>query len=208
MLFLELPLDVIIEILKNLSLYELIYMEQINKYFGLIIRSNKWENVVKITKYNDLNYVFNNYAFIKYDLSLVQSYINDNDVIMLRNCHTLSLNKCKYITDKSVKLLGGCHTLNLSHCKKITDESIGCLGNVFSLNLNACKKITDNGVKFLNRCNTLDISNCYGITSAMINELSKTIKEFTYGYVSDSDSIDTEELYRIQRIFVSDSDIE
>ena len=94
------PNDIIILIMEKINLCQLITLERINQRTKKIIRTNRWEHFIVSIRQNKveyLNYILNNYKFLKYDIS------NTN------------------ITDVDVSLLGGCHTLNLSGCTNITD---------------------------------------------------------------------------------------
>ena len=97
----ELPNEIIIEILKNLNLIELIYLTLINTRFKKLIRTVAWDHfIVCLKKLETIKYVINTYKFKKYDFHCFK--VNDDEV---------------------VKLLTKCHTLNLSNCNKITDAS-------------------------------------------------------------------------------------
>ena len=124
--FEELPIEILFEFFKYISLKELINLEKLNKNFLNLIRKTYWNHfIVKIQNIESIDFVINNYNFTKYDFS--GSKITNDHVKLLGNCHTLNLSSCYNITDNSVQLLGNCHTLNLSRCN-ITDESVKLLG--------------------------------------------------------------------------------
>ena len=143
--FQQIPKVLKIEILKYLSLAQLINVRLVNKYLSDLIRGHKWDHlIVSLRNIEKIESVVKNFNFLKYDFSV--SYITDDIVKKLSGCHTLNLTYCHQITDESVKELGGCHTLNLSDCYQITDESVKELRCCHTLDLGGCYQITDESV--------------------------------------------------------------
>src|SRR5581483_7584221 len=146
-----LPNEIIVMILDFLPLNELIKTELVHSNYKNLIRNTKWSNfIVSLCNVKKIIYVINNYKFANYDFC--DSYITNESVKLLTNCHTLNLSGCYKITDESVKLLTNCHTLYLCGYNEITDKSVKLLTNCHTLNLFGCYKITDESVKLLTNC--------------------------------------------------------
>ena len=104
---LELPNEIIYQILSELPLKNLIKSEFICNFFKDFIRDTKWNHCVKkINDDNCLIHIIKTYNFTKYNLSM-----------------------CNQITDASVALLSKCHTLDLYNCNQITNIIIASLRN-------------------------------------------------------------------------------
>ena len=138
----DIPKEILIEILEYFSVQELIKLELVNKQFLKIIRSNEWPNLtIKFSKINLK--LIKNHSFINFDLSA--SNITDKQLRYLSNSKNLNLLFCK-ITDKGLKYLNS-KNLNLSFCK-ITDKGLKYLSNSKNLNL-SYTEITDKGLQYL-----------------------------------------------------------
>ena len=97
----QIPKVLKIEILKYLSLAQLINVRLVNKYLSDLIKWCKWDHlIVRLRDTYKIKSVVKNFNFLKYDFSFSN------------------------ITDDIVKKLSGCHTLYLSYCPQITDESV------------------------------------------------------------------------------------
>ena len=149
-----LPVEILFEFLKYLTLKELINLEKLNWDFLNLIRKTRWNHlIVRIRNIDTINFVINNYNFTKYNFSDFEADDNGN---LLPNCHTFY--RLQYnINIENVKLLDNCHILNLP-CYYITDESVKLLGNCHTLNLSGCNEITDESVKLLTNCHILYLS--------------------------------------------------
>jgi hypothetical protein len=84
----DLSTHIIYDILNDLSLKELIKMEQVNKKFINIIRNGNWLHTV-MTSEAFLIKIITQYKFIIFSLSF--SDVTNESVKMLSKCHTLYL---------------------------------------------------------------------------------------------------------------------
>src|SRR5438876_125277 len=95
--------DIFIEILNWLPIKELLKMQLINKKIKLLVRKNKWPNVIiRTNNINFIRFLAGNFSFAKYDFGYCGE-LTDASVKELRNCHTLNLSCCNQITDAGVK---------------------------------------------------------------------------------------------------------
>jgi hypothetical protein len=175
-----LPQDILIEILSYLLSKQIINNELISNKFHFAIRSHLWIYPLFKPNINYLDFVLQNYKIKSFDLS--KSYIDDDQVKTLKDCHTLNLSDCRLITNDSIKELKNCYNLNFSRLKivkmknsvlnyNITDESIKELKNCRILNLSGCLEITHKSIKELSLCHTLNLSHC-NVTDETIKELN------------------------------------
>ena len=164
------PLELLREILKLLSLKELIQMTILDTNMNKLIKQVKWNHMtIRVRNLERIKYVITTYKFKKYDFSYTD--ITDNEVKLLGACRTLNLSNCNKITDSSVKLLGGCNKLYLANCYQITDLSVKLLGTCHKLNLTYCKQITDSSVKLLGSCHQVYLNFCHQITDSSVKLL-------------------------------------
>jgi hypothetical protein len=137
----RLPIEIIDNIFSYLPGKLILKQELLSKFFLNFVRNNKWYYPQFILKnLSNFNFIVDNYDIMNFDFS--QTGVDDNQLLRLRNCHTLKLFGCELITDKSVKELKNCHTLDLSWTN-ITDESVKELKKCHTLNLSHCNLITD-----------------------------------------------------------------
>src|SRR5947209_320992 len=101
--------EILVIIFNNLTLKELLTIESMSSYYKKIIRTNKWiKPCVVIRNDETLSHVLNNYKFG--NLS-VEPECNVNIFIhKLKNCHSLDLSWTN-ITDENIIELKNCHTL-------------------------------------------------------------------------------------------------
>jgi len=167
MSFASLPLEIIVEILKKISLDDLINLSYTDKESREIVKNVRLSHMIKLRRYVDeqLKNIIKNYNFINFDLGY--SDITDEGFKVLNNhyCRYVSIKGSNLITNKGISFLKGCHTVNLSYCKLVTDEGIKALSNCYTVNLSWCKLVTDEGIKALSNCHTVDLSECRLVTN-------------------------------------------
>jgi len=163
--FVELPLEIIVNILELLSIKDLITLCSVNRELREIIKNVRLSHVISLKGWTDekLINIVENYNFINFDLSL--SNVTDVSLEYLTNCRTVNLSFCKLITDEGIKALKNCHTVILSFCRLVTDEGIKFLGNCHTVNLIGCDQVTDEGIKALKDCHTVNLSGCKLVTN-------------------------------------------
>ena len=122
--FVNLPLEIIVIILEQLSFEDLIKLSQVNRELREIIKSVRWRHTVKLNKWTDekLIYFVNNYNFINFDLR--NSKITDTGLKVFNDhyCHTVNISGCSLVTDEGIKALSGCNTVILYGCNLVTNE--------------------------------------------------------------------------------------
>src|SRR5580700_1485047 len=108
--FIDLPYYIFRNILKYVSLKQLLEIEQINKKFEYLIINNEWPHLdlIKIKSEDTLIIAATRHKFLNFNLSFCN--ISDASVKMLSNCHTLNLAGCYQITDKGLAHLKRVHT--------------------------------------------------------------------------------------------------
>lgn len=147
----SLPVYLKIKIFNTLNLKDFLSVEATCKNLNVFIKKKQiadWDMILK-PKITNLQNIMGTFKFRKFDFR--GTTIEDKDVAILINCHTLDLSNCKKITNESVKMLGNCHTLNLSQCVNITDDAVKMLVNCDTINLSYCRNITEETIKMLEK---------------------------------------------------------
>ena len=181
----KLPIDILIQITNNLTIFDIINLSLTNHHFNQFIKLNKNYiypiDIYSIDIYNatdikKLDKIVYNYPNIKLDI-----FVDYNDILnkksldnifdkfekVKKNIFKLNLSDCAQLLDHNLLSLTNVRILNLTNCYQITDLS--SLSNVYDLNLTNCNQITD--LSPLTNIRILNLTNCYQITdlSHLIN---------------------------------------
>ena len=138
-------------------------MLKINDIFHEICMKSEFNKIIKMG------------LMLKQHLKLIKSYNYYHYNVKIKNFDKICLYNFKDITparsiiDDNLKLLRNCHTLDLSECN-ITDGGIEELRNCNILDLSGNNKISNYGIKELN-CHILGLYGCDDITNDLIKEL-------------------------------------
>lgn len=158
-LLLELPINVITNILDFLPTTQLWELQYLHIGLKQIMQEIQWERIFHFRKDisdEELLNVYNAWNITKIDLSYCDN-ITDNSVKYLGECYMLILDHCHQITDDSVQYLGNCHILDLSVCQKLTVESIKHLQNCWCIIFWGQCHVDDTCAQYLTNCRILDL---------------------------------------------------
>ena len=147
----SLPLEIIVEVLKKISLNDLINLSYADKELREIVKNVRLPHMIKLRRYVDerLKNIIKNYNFINFDLSY--SDVTDKGLKVLNNhyCRYVSIEGSNLVTDEGIKALSNCHTVELFDCILVTDEGIKALCNCQYITFFDCVFVTDEGIDFL-----------------------------------------------------------
>ena len=114
-MILNLPPELLVQILSFLSLDDLILLERINKSLLMFIRNYPWNHfIVKLKDIDHIRYVVPKYQFQKYDFS--HSDVTDDLILQIGQCDTLLLHDCHQLRSPLIETYNQCRILNLSQC--------------------------------------------------------------------------------------------
>ena len=111
----------------------------------------------------------NSIELIKFDFC---HQITDVDLLLFKDCKSISLYGIKNITDNSLSIFTKCEMIEINGFDEITDKAL--------TNLKKCKnirivgsKITDVGISHLSACETIDLVGCEHINGSSFTSLTK-----------------------------------